>query len=204
MGQRMGAPFHVVVEDRPASPGRRWGVQVAACGATFVQSDAWVDMAPRAYLRTYSCPRCLAIHPVPSEDDDGRWPGWGHLAAVPAPLFPAYASAESSGHPAFARWLTAWRAARATTEGGSNPMQCGECGKRLTPGAAVCEECGTEVFGADPDAEVAHVTHVERVGGEYDWSCSGCPAEATGFDSAEAARTAAAAHGPLAAGSEDL
>jgi hypothetical protein len=31
--------------------------------------------------------------------------------------------------------------------------QCGECGKGLTPSAAVCPECGTEVFDQDPDQE---------------------------------------------------
>ena len=36
-------------------------------------------------------------------------------------------------------------------------MQCGECGKGLTPGAAVCPVCGTEVFDQDPDEEDGRV-----------------------------------------------
>ncbi len=155
-GQRIGAPFHVVVEDRPATDWYPWGVQLAACGASFVQAEEWMEFAGRAYLRDNACSACAAIHPIPNEDDDGLWPGWT-AGAVRAPLFPARAREESDGHhPAFAGWVTGWLAARAehaNTNREDETMQCPACGATFRPGTGPCPECGIEQVDGDPESD---------------------------------------------------
>ncbi len=112
-GQALAGAWHVVVEDRAATDWYPLGLQLAACGSSFVQSEDWLELASRRWLRSNACARCLAIHPIPSEDDGGLWPGW-RAATIRAPLFPAYVRGETDGHhPAFAGWVAAWLAARA-------------------------------------------------------------------------------------------
>jgi hypothetical protein len=77
------------VQDVEPTATHRWGYQVSACGVHFVQSEEWMDMAPRNYLREYACSSCLAKFPVPAEDvtvDGKPWPWW-HKGGRQSPIF---------------------------------------------------------------------------------------------------------------------